>query len=87
MTKQVKLASKMIEIQAKEWEKGNQHRVYFQMSEGGRNNMAVLDQLCWDKNKKEFVSCQRDFRNDKLYNNNQWQEFRAALVEAFQEIL
>lgn len=87
MKKEIKLAKKIIEVEAKEWQKGNQKRIYFHMSEGGRNNMQKVDQLCWDCLKKEFISCKADFRNDKQYGNNVWFEFRQALLEAFQEIL
>lgn len=41
------------EITAREWKKGNQHRIYFSDGRGG--------QACWDVNKREWVKVHCEF--------------------------
>ncbi len=36
-------------VSAKEWKKGNQHRIYFKVDSS--------TQACYDANKKQFIKC------------------------------
>jgi hypothetical protein len=56
-----------ITVTAKEWKKGNQHRIYF--AEDRRNGA----QACWDINKREWVKVHGEFGY----------AFKNAIKEAF----